>query len=289
MLITAMIWGSTFLAQNIATRYMGALTFSGLRFLAGSLSLSIILYFYLKKQNLTLTDIFPKKIFSAGVLLGTILTVGINLQQVGIAYTSITNSGFITGLYVILVPIIGLFLKQKTTIATWFGAFLALMGMGLLTITDNLSINFGDLIILISAFAWAFHVIMVSSLMSRYNPLAIAVIQCIACATLSLLLAITLEDLTISFNTTSIFTILCTGIISVAISFTLQLIAQKDAVASHAAIILSLESVFAAICGAIFLHEMLSIRGYLGCLLMFIGVIIAQIGQIPKDKVLIEP
>lgn len=167
MLITAMIWGSTFLAQNLAQNYMGALIFSGLRFLVGSLSLTIILYFYLKKQKLTVIDIFPKKIIIPGILLGIILTIGINLQQIGIAYTSITNSGFITGLYVILVPIIGLFLKQKTTLATWLGALLAMIGMALLTITNKLSVSFGDTITLISAFAWAFHVIMVGSLMNR--------------------------------------------------------------------------------------------------------------------------
>lgn len=288
MLITAMIWGSTFLAQNMAMKYMGALTFSGLRFLVGSFSLSIILYFYLKKQHLKWADIFPKKIMGAGILLGSILTIGINLQQVGIAYTSITNSGFITGLYVILVPFIGIFLKQKTSLGTWSGAVLALTGMGLLTITDHLSINFGDLITLASAFAWAFHVIMVGSLMNRYDPLAIAFIQCLTCALLSLVLAFASEDLTISFTTVSLLAILGTGIVSVAISFTLQLIAQKEAVPSHAAIILSLEAVFAALCGAVFLHETLALRGYLGCILMFIGVIIAQIWQSPKEKTLIE-
>lgn len=288
MLITAMIWGSTFLAQNMAMKYMGALTFSGLRFLVGSFSLSIILYFYLKKQHLKWADIFPKKIMGAGILLGSILTIGINLQQVGIAYTSITNSGFITGLYVILVPFIGIFLKQKTSLGTWSGAVLALTGMGLLTITDHLSINFGDLITLASAFAWAFHVIMVGALMNRYDPLAIAFIQCLTCALLSLVLAFALEDLTISFTTVSLLAILGTGIVSVAISFTLQLIAQKEAVPSHAAIILSLEAVFAALCGAVFLHETLTLRGYLGCILMFIGVIIAQIWQSPKEKTLIE-
>lgn len=283
MLITAMIWGSTFLGQNIAMHDMGPFIFSGIRFLLGSIVLLLILGLYLKRRRLTLSQIFTQKTIIGGILLGIILTLGINLQQIGIKYTSITNSGFITGLYVILVPIIGLLIKQKTNLGTWIGAILATIGMALLTLSDHFTINFGDLITLISAFAWAFHVLLVGFLMSRYDPIAIAFVQCLVCGVISTLIAIPTESLDIHFTGPTIVAILFTGIVSVAISFTLQLIAQQDAKPSHAAIILSLEAVFAAICGAIFLHESLTIKGYIGCSLMFAGMIIAQIWKSPKD------
>lgn len=283
MLITAMIWGSTFLGQNIAMDDMGPFVFSGIRFLLGSIVLLLILLFYLKQRKLTLSQIFPQKTIIGGILLGIILTLGINLQQIGIKYTTITNSGFITGLYVILVPIIGLFVKQKTSQGTWIGAILATLGMGLLTITNHFTIKFGDLITLIGAFAWAFHVLLASFLMSRYDPIAVAFVQCLVCAIISTLIAIPTEGLMIHFTTPAVLAILFTGIFSVAISFTLQLIAQQDAVASHAAIILSLEAVFAAICGALFLHESLTVRGYIGCGLMFTGMIIAQLWRTPNE------
>lgn len=284
MLITAMIWGSTFLGQNVAMNYMGALTFSGVRFLLGTFALLPIIFFYLRKNKLTLLQIFSKRTIAGGIVLGIILTIGINLQQIGIKYTTITNSGFITGLYVILVPILGLIVGQRTGLGTWIGAILAVIGMALLTLTDHLTISFGDLITLISAFAWGLHVLSAGFLVSRYDPIAVAFMQCLVCSILSLLLAAPLEGLQISFAQPALLAIFFTGIVSVAISFTLQLIAQKDAVPSHAAVILSLEAVFAAICGAIFLDESLTTRGYIGCMLMFIGMIIAQIWPTKKQQ-----
>lgn len=283
MLITAMIWGSTFLGQNVAMNYMGALTFSGVRFLLGTFALLPIIFFYLRKNKLTLLQIFSKRTIAGGIVLGIILTIGINLQQIGIKYTTITNSGFITGLYVILVPILGLIVGQRTGLGTWIGAILAVIGMALLTLTDHLTISFGDLITLISAFAWGLHVLSAGFLVSRYDPIAVAFMQCLVCSILSLLLAAPLEGLQMSFAQPALLAIFFTGIVSVAISFTLQLIAQKDAVPSHAAVILSLEAVFAAICGAIFLDESLTTRGYIGCMLMFIGMIIAQIWPTKKQ------
>ncbi|UYZ84180.1 DMT family transporter [Entomomonas sp. E2T0] len=283
MLITAMIWGSTFLGQNVAMNYMGALTFSGVRFLLGTFALLPIIFFYLRKNKLTLLQIFSKRTIAGGIVLGIILTIGINLQQIGIKYTTITNSGFITGLYVILVPILGLIIGQRTGLGTWIGAVLAVIGMALLTLTDHLTISFGDLITLISAFAWGLHVLSAGFLVSRYDPIAVAFMQCLVCSILSLLLAAPLEGLQISFAQPALLAIFFTGIVSVAISFTLQLIAQKDAVPSHAAVILSLEAVFAAICGAIFLDESLTTRGYIGCMFMFVGIIIAQIWPTKKQ------
>lgn len=277
MLITAMIWGSTFLVQNIAMQYMGALTFSGSRFFLGSLALIPVILFYKKKNNLNWSKVFSKQTIYAGLILGMMLTLGINLQQIGIKYTTITNSGFITGLYVIIVPILGLFIGQQTSFGTWLGALLALFGMGLLTLNSQLTISFGDFITLISAIAWGFHVLLAGILVSRCDPIAISFVQCLVCSMVSILLAIPLEGLTIHYSTQAVLAIFCTGIISVSISFTLQLIAQKDALASHAAIILSLESVFAAICGALILNETLTLKGYLGCTLMFAGMLTAQL------------
>lgn len=285
MLITAMIWGSTFLGQNIAMDYMGALTFSGIRFLLGIVALIPILLIYLKRKKLTLAQVFSKRTIVGGIVLGLILTIGINLQQIGLKYTTITNSGFITGLYVILVPMLGLIVGQKTGLGTWLGAILAVIGMALLTLNSQLTMSYGDLITLAGAFAWGFHVLIAGFLVRRYDPIAVAFMQCLVCSLLSLLLALPLEGLHIQFSQAALLAILFTGIVSVAISFTLQLIAQQDAVPSHAAVILSLEAVFAAICGAIFLDESLTMRGYLGCILMFSGMIIAQIWPTKQQSI----
>lgn len=284
MLITAMIWGSTFLGQNIAMNYMGALTFSGIRFFLASIALIPVVLFYQHKNNISLKQMFSQKTILGGIVLGIILTIGINLQQVGIKYTTITNSGFITGLYVIIVPVLGLLIGQKTELGTWIGAIFAVIGMGLLTINEKLHISFGDFITLVGALAWGIHMLVVGILMNRYDPIAVAFIQCTVCFIGSTALAIPLEGLHIIPTLPAIFAILFTGIVSVALGFTLQLIAQKDAVPSHAAVILSLEAVFAAICGAIFLGESLTFKGYLGCSLMFTGMIIAQLWPTTKKE-----
>ncbi|MDV3440039.1 DMT family transporter, partial [Pseudomonas otitidis] len=199
------------------------------------------------------------------------------LQQVGLLFTSVTNSGFITGLYVIIVPLLGLLLGHRTGMGTWIGALLAVGGMFLLSVGDNFQVARGDWLQLAGAVVWGVHVLLVGFFASRHDPVRLAILQFITCAVISLALALVLEDIRLDAIILAGPAILYGGVIAVAIGYTLQVVAQKHAIASHAAIILSLEAVFAAIAGALMLSESLHARGYLGCALMFVGMLVAQL------------
>ncbi|MDP4569778.1 DMT family transporter [Pseudomonas sp. LPH60] len=278
MLITAVIWGAAFVAQSSGMDHIGPFLYSGLRFALGSLCL---LPLVLRR---TPADRHPAPLLNRGLLLGGVLmglalTLGINLQQVGLMFTSVTNAGFITGLYVIVVPLLGLLIGHKTGLGTWLGAVLAVVGMFLLTVSDSFHVASGDWLQLIGAFVWGAHVILVGVFASRHDPIRLAFLQFATCSVVSLILALCLEPIHWNAIVAAGPAILYGGVIAVGIGYTLQVIAQRDAIASHAAIILSLEAVFAAIAGAWLLDESLQLRGYFGCALMLSGMLVAQLWQ----------
>ncbi|MCJ0877732.1 DMT family transporter [Stutzerimonas stutzeri] len=276
MLITAMIWGTAFVAQRIGMDNIGPFLFTGLRFALGALAL-LPLVIYQGRTAARHEPFLQRRLILGGLSMGLALTLGINLQQVGLLFTSVTNSGFITGLYVIVVPLLGLAIGHKTGLGTWLGAFLAVAGMALLSIGEDFTVASGDWIQLAGAFVWGVHVLLVSFFVSRHDAIRLAFLQFATCAVVSLLLALIFEDI----NPASIWlagpALIYGGLFAVAVGYTLQVVAQKHAIASHAAIILSLEAVFAAIAGALFLEESLTLRGYMGCVLMFIGMLAAQL------------
>ncbi|MCQ4296504.1 DMT family transporter [Pseudomonas stutzeri] len=276
MLITAMIWGTAFVAQRIGMDNIGPFLFTGLRFALGAMAL-LPLLIYQGRTEARHEPFFQRGLLLGGLSMGLALTLGINLQQVGLLFTSVTNSGFITGLYVIVVPLLGLIIGHKTGLGTWVGAFLAVAGMALLSIGENFTVASGDWIQLAGAFVWGVHVLLVSFFVSRHDAIRLAFLQFATCAVVSLLLALIFEEI----NPASIWlagpALIYGGLFAVAVGYTLQVVAQKHAIASHAAIILSLEAVFAAIAGAVFLEESLTPRGYMGCVLMFVGMLAAQL------------
>ncbi len=276
MLITAMIWGTAFVAQRIGMDNIGPFLLTGLRFALGALAL-LPLVIYQGRTAARHEPFLQRRLILGGLSMGLALTLGINLQQVGLLFTSVTNSGFITGLYVIVVPLLGLAIGHKTGLGTWLGAFLAVAGMALLSIGEDFTVASGDWIQLAGAFVWGVHVLLVSFFVSRHDAIRLAFLQFATCAVVSLLLALIFEDI----NPASIWlagpALIYGGLFAVAVGYTLQVVAQKHAIASHAAIILSLEAVFAAIAGALFLEESLTLRGYMGCVLMFIGMLAAQL------------
>ncbi len=276
MLITAMIWGTAFVAQRIGMDNIGPFLFTGLRFALGALAL-LPLVIYQGRTAARHEPFLQRGLILGGLSMGLALTLAINLQQVGLLFTSVTNSGFITGLYVIVVPLLGLAIGHKTGLGTWLGAFLAVAGMALLSIGEDFTVASGDWIQLAGAFVWGVHVLLVSFFVSRHDAIRLAFLQFATCAVVSLLLALIFEDI----NPASIWlagpALIYGGLFAVAVGYTLQVVAQKHAIASHAAIILSLEAVFAAIAGALFLEESLTLRGYMGCVLMFIGMLAAQL------------
>ncbi|HEX5844633.1 MAG TPA: DMT family transporter [Pseudomonas sp.] len=276
MLLTAMIWGSVFVAQRLGMDAIGPFLYTGLRFaLAVAVLLPVIRL--LEGRSKTPPAKLNRNLLRGGILMGLALALGINLQQVGLLFTTVTNSGFITGLYVIIVPLLGLFIGHKTGLGIWLGASLAVVGMFLLSVGEGFQVASGDWLQLAGAFVWGVHVLLVGFFASRHDPLRLAVVQFATCAVISLILALVLEEIRLDAILAAGPALLYGGILGVAVGFTLQVVAQKDAIASHAAIIFSLEAVFAAIAGAWMLGESLELRGYLGCALMFGGMLLAQL------------
>jgi drug/metabolite transporter (DMT)-like permease len=259
---------------------VGPFTFNGVRFALGSLSL-VPLLFLMERKNSPASDLVPRAsrrtIFWGGGLAGLFLFSGASLQQVGLVYTTAGNAGFITGLYVVIVPLMGLFLRQRTHMGTWLGALLAAIGLYFLSITEDLTIAWGDLLVLIGAFFWAAHVLIIGRLSPRMDALKLAITQFAVCSLLSLLTALALETLTWDGLRQAAIPILYGGIGSVGVAYTLQVVAQKDAHPAHAAIFLSMEAVFAAIGGWWLLNEVLTARSLLGCGLMLFGMLFSQL------------
>lgn len=285
MLLTAMIWGSVFVAQRLGMDAIGPFLYTGLRFALAVVVLLPVIH-WLEKRNRQTAPVpkLNRQLLRGGVLMGLALALGINLQQVGLLFTTVTNSGFITGLYVIVVPLLGLFIGHKTGLGIWLGACLAVVGMFLLSVGEGFVVASGDWLQLAGAFVWGIHVLLVGFFASRHDPLRLAVVQFATCAAISLILALVLEEISLQAILAAGPALLYGGILGVAVGFTLQVVAQKDAIASHAAIIFSLEAVFAAVAGAWMLGESLDLKGYFGCALMFAGMLLAQLWPRPVPQ-----
>ena len=284
MLLTAMIWGSTFVAQRLGMDHIGPFLYTGLRFLVGALAVLPLVWLLRKPRKAGAPGRISKPMLLGSLALGGVLTLGINLQQIGLMFTTVTNSGFITGLYVILVPVFGLFIGMRTHKGTWAGALLALIGMVLLSVGPGFTVASGDWLQLVGAACWAVHVLLVGALASRYDPILVSFIQFIVCALISLTLALIFEPILWPMIQQALPAILYGGLLAVGVAFTLQVVAQKDAITSHAAIILSLEAVFAALAGWLILGETLSPRGLTGCALMLGGMLMAQLVPIYLER-----
>jgi drug/metabolite transporter (DMT)-like permease len=280
LLATAMIWGAAFVAQRMGMEHVGPFTFNGVRFALGALALWPLIQ--KKPGRLTWAGDLPKffrkrPVFWGGALAGAVLFFGATFQQVGLVFTTAGKAAFITGLYVILVPLAGLFWGEKMAWGGWVGAVLALVGLYFLSVTEELTLAPGDLLELLGSFFWAGHVLILGWLSPRVDVLRLAAAQYVACSLLSLVTAFWLEPITAEGLAGAAIPILYGGLMSVGVAYTLQVIAQRDAPPAHAAIILSLETVFAALTGWLILDEVLSERALLGCVLMFAGMLFAQL------------
>ncbi len=278
LLTTAMIWGFSFVAQRKGMESLQPFTFNSIRFGLGAISLLPAILFFRSRQPATNRyPVFSKLEFFGGFCLGGALFFGASLQQIGIVSTTAGKAGFITGLYVIIVPLLGLLWKQQTGWNIWFAAFLAAIGMFLLSATESFTISSGDLLVLCGALFWAIHVQLISWFSVRYDVLLLSLYQSFFCSLFSLLVAIRWETIALKNIIAASLPLFVTGVLSVGVGYTLQVIAQKNAPPAHAAIILSLESVFAVLGGWLFLNEILSLRGFAGCALMLAGMIISQL------------
>jgi drug/metabolite transporter (DMT)-like permease len=287
LLLTSCIWGFAFVAQRSGMDYVGPFTFNGIRFLLGSLSL-LPLIFYVRHEaaagegrappGASSTKAGVKRIVLSSLAAGTCLFVAASLQQIGIIYTTAGHSGFITGLYVVLVPIFGVFLGRKTGLPTWVGAAFTLAGLYFLSAAGSGgAVNIGDSITAVSAIFWTFHVLLIDTLVKKVDPLMLSSGQFACCGIFSCIAAaLRLEPLAAAGLMRGIIPILYGGLASVGVAYTLQVVAQKDAPPAHASIILCLEGVFAAAAGALILSESLGRWTILGFALMFCGMIATQ-------------
>jgi len=288
LILTAAIWGFAFVAQRVGMDYIGPYTYNALRFTLGSASLLPLIWLGARKRAQDHPD-RPigngRATFVGGLIAGFALFAGASLQQVGMVYTTAGNAGFITGLYVVMVPLFGLFWKQRPGAGTWIGALLATTGLYFLSVTDELTISFGDFLVLLSAIFWAGHVLIIGWLSPKMDSLKLSSVQFAVCALLSFIVALIFESFSPAAIMDALIPILYGGLFSVGIAYTLQVVAQRHAHPAHSAIILSLEGSFAALGGWLLLNEVLGLRGLLGCALMLAGMLLSELsGYLFKKK-----
>ena len=283
LLLTAAIWGFAFVAQRMGMSHMGPFIFNGIRFSLGALSLVPFLIWG-RKRNAGTPKFDLKRYWAPILLTGLVLFTGASLQQVGLVGTTAGKAGFITGLYVILVPLLALLWGTRTHAAHWAGAVLAVAGLYLLSVRGGWEISPYDLIVLAGAFAWAVHVHLIAKYSALVGSVRLASMQFAICGLLSLAIAALFEPISLSGIGDGLWAILYGSFLSVGLAYTLQVVAQRTANPSHAAIILSLEGAFAALGGWLVLSEALSPRDLVGAGLILAGTLISQFFGQPRVK-----
>jgi len=275
MLITASLWGFAFVAQKTGMEYLGPFMFSAIRFSVGATCLVFLVRWFGSKK-------LSRSGLISGVVMGVVLTFGAMLQQIGIVETTAGKSGFITAIYILLVPVFLSFSGKRLSLQIWPAAFLVLTGLYLLSIKGGEfgTINKGDYWVLASSIFWAIHILLIEKAVKWHDPLRLSIVQFYTCALLSLAGAFVFETVVwkdIVFGVKNGFMeVAYASIASVAIAYTLQVFAQRSVPSHHAALILSLEAVFAVVGGVWLLGEELTIRMLVGFALMFAGIILAQ-------------
>lgn len=288
LLLAAVIWGLAFVAQRLGMEHVGPLTFNAVRFVMGAAVLLPLVVWRSRPDRAGGAVAAPLKTdIRRGIILGLVLCGGATLQQWGVVFTTAGKAGFITGLYVVLVPVLGLFIGQRTHGRTWMGAILAVVGLYLLTITGRLAMGLGDSLVLAGALFWSVHVLLIGRWAPHTEPVRLACLQFAVCGLVSGVVGFPLERPAMDAILAAAGPILYAGLLSTGVAYTLQVVAQRDAPPAHAAIILSLEAVFAVIGGMVMLGETLPGRALVGCGLMLAGMITSQIA--PRRSVFREP
>ena len=285
LLLTSIIWGFGFIAQRMGMAHMGPYFFNALRFLLGTVSL-LPVWWLLRHRKSRSTRPRPthKQFWILGGVTGIALSCGAILQQAGLQFTTAGKAGFITGLYLVIVPIIGFCLRQRIGWLTVLGATLATVGLYFLSVTAGFVIGRGDTLVLLGAVFWAIHVQIVGHASRKVDPLQLAVVQYAICSGLNFILALIFEDVSMAPVLDAAGSILYAGLVSVGVAYTLQIIAQQHVEPSQAAILHSLEAVFAVLGGWMFLNETLSGRELLGCILMFAGMLLSQLTGLKRER-----
>ena len=280
LLLTAFIWGLAFVYQRSGMDHIGPVTFTFGRFLIGALAI-LPLWYVMEK---------PKQIFAFNkvnrnaALLGLVLTSGMLLQQWGMVYTTAGRAGFLTGVYQVFVPLIGLFFRNKTDWPTWVGMSLALAGIYFMDQIEAEEIFTGDILVLISSLLFALHIIFTGMIANDASPFRLIFVQFTVAAVITGLLVPIFETWDWQGIRDAMVALLYVGVLSSAVGFCLQVVGQRTAPASHTAIILSFESVFAAFCGWWLLDEYLTQTEFIGCGLILAGGLVSQLKVLLKQS-----
>jgi drug/metabolite transporter (DMT)-like permease len=277
LLFVASIWGSAFVAQRLAAEQVGVFLFNAFRFILAAL---VLLPLALRQKQST--RLWKSRDFGLVGLLGLLLACGAAFQQWGLRYTTAGNAGFVTGLYVVIIPfVMALGWRAAPPTVIWLASALAAVGLFLLSTGGSLRMNPGDVLELAGAFVWAFHVILLSRLVQRLEVLTLSIVQYLVCGLLSLLLSFSVDSGPWIGSLNGWLAVFYTGIFSVGLGYTLQAVGQRFAPPADAAILLSMESVFAALFGWWILGEALTGVQLLGCVMMFAGILLAQLHPRP--------
>jgi drug/metabolite transporter (DMT)-like permease len=288
LLLTAIIWGFAFSAQRSGMEYIGPFAYNGVRYALGALVLLPLIAWQRRRAAAAGSAAAapapgapaPLRGWrkAGGIALaGTILFSGSMFQQLGLVSTTAGNAGFITSLYVVLVPIIGLAFGKRSSLNIWAGALLAVVGLYILSVSGSLSMTKGDLLVLAGSLFWAFHILVLSKLANRIDPIELSAGQFSVCSLFSLASALALEPSPFAGVLPAAIPILYGGVMSCGVAFTLQVVAQKTAHPAHASILMSLESLFAGLGGVLLLGEALTWKLAVGGLLMLAGAIVSQL------------
>lgn len=276
LLLAALLWGIGFVPQQLAMAHIGPLTFVGVRFALAALCMLPLL----ARSPARAPGPAPRWPWITGGLAGLALALGSVVQQAGVARTTVSNAGFITGLYVVIVPLLGVALRRPVRAAHGVGALLAVAGMYLLTITESAGMGTGDLLVLASAFLWSVQILVIDRFAPEVDAVRMSIVQFALAAALAGSVALVIEAPSWAEVLAARWSILYAGVFASAIAFTLQIVAQRAAPAAHAAIIFSLEAVFAAVAGRVLLDEQLTARQLAGCAVILAGILCSQLDRI---------
>lgn len=280
LFLAAIIWGVAFVAQSVGMDYVGPFTFNCVRTLIGGLVLIPCIAILNRGKVKKKTDFTEKKrLLLGGICCGVALTTGSTLQQFGIMYTTVGKAGFITAFYIIIVPILGLFLGKKCGVSVWISVVIALAGLYFLCITDGFSIGKGDIYVFLGAIAFSIHILVIDYFTQFNDGVKMSCIQFFVCGILCFVPMMLFEHPEISMILLAWKPILYAGVMSCGVAYTLQIVGQKNMNPTVASLILSLESVTSVIAGFLVLHQNLSHRELIGCGLMFVAIVLAQLPQ----------
>lgn len=274
LLLTAAIWGSSFVIQKLAMDIMDPFIFNAMRFFLAALCLIPIRY--IRRGNISIMKSADQRhMLLSTIVAGSIMFVAVAFQQVGLKHTTVSNAGFITGLYIVFVPLIGICVGHRYNNKIWLAILIACAGLYLLSGMDGLTMQQGDFFILVSAFCWGMHLIVIDLFSQRHHPIAFAIRQFVVCGLLSLIAAIIMDERLLIVSALEWGYIATSGVVAIAIGYTIQIYGQKVTPPSQAALIFNTEAVFAAGAGYLFLSEMLGPKALIGCVLMIIGSLMA--------------